>query len=70
MKIKQWGKENLTTLSIESMSEYIHKTILPALVKETNDNTDEDKSEIYDNKLKTILKQYGLTCVSPPMVYQ
>ena len=52
------------------MSEYIHKTILPALVKEKNDNADEDKNEIHDNKLKTILKQYGLTCVSPPTVYQ
>ena len=47
------------------MSKYIHETILPAIVKETNDNADEDESEIYDNKLKTILKQYGLTCVSP-----
>ena len=47
MKIKQWGKENLTTLSIETMSEYLHETILPAFVKETNDNADKDESEIY-----------------------
>ena len=51
------------------MSKYINKTILTALVKETNDKADEVKSEIYNNKLK-LLKQYGLTCVSPPMVYQ
>jgi len=81
MKIKQYACENLETLSIEMLSEFIHDKILPRLLfdeNNTNDDDDSDKTPLqnaknipdYENRLKQILRPFGLTCVSPPTVYR
>ena len=81
--MKQYGTENLDTLSIEMFSEFIHDKVLPTLVND-EENRDEnrdddldgeipvDRSNIsnYDDKIKAILRPYGLTCVSPSTVYR
>ena len=58
-------------LSIEFLLEYIHETILPKLVSEiVEEDAKQMLKAIYDNELKKLLKQYGLTCISPSTVYQ
>ena len=83
MNIQRYGKkENLDTLSIEMLSEYIHDKDLPALVHSTfNEPVEEEEeqsvsvvldldSEEYKSKLKQILITHGLTCISPSTVYR
>jgi hypothetical protein len=81
MNIKRYGKENLDTLSIEMLSEYIHDKVLPALVHSTfNEPVEEEEeqsvsfaldldSEEYKSKLNQILITHGLTCIGPSTVY-
>jgi hypothetical protein len=72
--ITEYAKENLDTLSIEMLAEYIHDKILPQLVIDVFDETEESVSampkERYNSQLRLILSQYGLTCVSPSTVYR
>jgi hypothetical protein len=78
LRITRYARENLDTLSIEMLAEYIHDKILPRLVRDDDDEDDDDDERIvntttipeYDIKLKAILRQYGLTCVSPSTVYR
>ena len=78
MKIKQYACENLETLSIEMLSEFIHEKILPRLLLEHDEDDDDDINRLqntdnipdYENRLRQLLQQYGLTCVSPPTVYR
>ena len=37
VKIKMYARENSTTMSIELISEHIHETILPTMVKGRHD---------------------------------
>jgi hypothetical protein len=78
-RIKQYATENLDTLSIEMLSEFIHDKILPTLVKDERRRDDDLDGEIpvdrttipnYDEKIKATLRPYGLTCVSPSTVYR
>ena len=64
MKIKQYATENLYTLSIKMLCEFIHDKILPCLVndKENDNDGNEDKQQAvrenimdYDIKLRAIL---------------
>jgi hypothetical protein len=63
--ISDYAKSNLATLSGEMMSQYIHGTILPQIVKEEYqvDNTDES----YDGKLEMVCSLYfcTITVVTP-----
>ena len=78
MKIKQYACKNLETLSIAMLSEFIHKKILPRLLLEHDEDDDDDINRLqntdnipdYENRLRQLLQQYGLTCVSPPTVYR
>ena len=67
IKIEEYARENLRELSCEMMCEYIHETILPQMVKERTPV--EKDSEEYDNELKTLLSEFGLTSVCPSTVY-
>jgi hypothetical protein len=80
--IQRYGKENMDTLSIKMLLEYIHDKVLPALVHLTiNEPVEEEEeqsvsialdldSEEYKSKLKQILIIHGLTCiVSPSTIY-
>ena len=75
--IKEYARENLDTLSIEMLSEYIHDKVLPNLIMDILNETEKSvrtmmatKKDEYNNHLRLILRQYGLTCVSPATVYR
>ena len=75
--IKEYARENLDTLSIEMLSDFIHDKVLPILVMDLFDSTEKsvrammaNNKEQYNKQLRIILKQYGLTCVSPSTVYR
>jgi hypothetical protein len=57
--ISDYAKSNLATMSGEMMSQYIHATILPQIVKEEYkvDSTDES----YDTKLQMVCRFYYFT---------
>ncbi len=63
------ARENLNTLSIEMLAEYIYEKVLPRLVREDNDERivlNTTTIPEYDIKLKA--HQSGVTCVSPSTV--
>ena len=63
-------KEHLAELSIELLSEYIHKTIVPKQVSKIleKDTTQMSKKQ-HEKEVKMVLKQYQLTCFSLSTVY-
>jgi hypothetical protein len=67
--IKKFATSNLSQLSCESVSEYIHNVILPEVVKKevTADNHPEASEE---EKQKKLLKRYGLTNIFISTVYR
>ena len=68
--ITQYAKEHLSQLSIEFLSEYIHETIIPKLVSDILEEYETKiPKEQYEQEMKSILKMYGLTCISPSTVY-
>ena len=66
--IKEYATSNLSTLSVEMMSEYLHNVVLPQLVenevKESNEELDQESAR------EKILKQYGLTNICISTVYK
>jgi hypothetical protein len=60
-------KENLLTLSIELLSEYIHDTIIPHLVKEQF-QVDSAEGERYEKEVKDLLQQHGLGKIFPSTI--
>ena len=76
--IKEYARENLDTLSIEMLSDFIHDKVLPNLVIDLFNSTEKgvrammaNNKEEYNKHLRIILKgYYGLTCVSPSTVYR
>ncbi|KAI2489598.1 hypothetical protein MHU86_24987 [Fragilaria crotonensis] len=59
------------------LSEYIHDKVLPNLIMDILNETEKSvrammatKKDKYNNHLRLVLKQYGLTCVSPATVYR
>jgi len=76
--IQQYGHENLTRMSIEFMSEYVHNTVLLQMVNEritttmmlAINNTPGNEQVEYDKVEKEMLKLYGLTCICPSTIYR
>jgi hypothetical protein len=73
---KEYARENLDTLSIKMLSDFVHGKVLPNLVMDLFDLTEKsvrammaNNKEEYNKQLRIILKQYGLACVSPSTVY-
>jgi hypothetical protein len=65
--IKAYGNSNLGTMSIESMSQYIHRTVLPQLIEEERGRKKQSEDQFqYEEELQTLLKKYSLTniCLS------
>jgi len=60
--IREYGRQNLHELSTELMAEYIHSTVVPKMIHEAHGVKIGD--DTYDEHLKKLLKQYGLTCIS------
>ncbi len=73
--IKEYVCLNLSTLSVEKMSEYIHRVVLPQMIekekkRKENDNNLELESTLEENELPALLKMYGLTCICLSTVYR
>jgi len=67
-QIREYIKENLHTLSIEMLSEYIHYTIIPHLVKEQF-QVDATEGERYEKAVKDLLQQHGFGKICPSKIY-
>jgi hypothetical protein len=67
-QIREYIKENLHTLSIEMLSEYIHYTIIPHLVKEQF-QVDATEGERYEKAVKDLLQQHGFGKICPSTIY-
>ncbi len=57
--IKTHALTNLRTLSVEMMSEYLHSIIMPQMVNAEREKTG---NQLWDQE--SLLKQYGLPCIS------
>jgi len=68
--MKEYGRENLSELSVEMMHTYLHNSIIKSLVierlkgKETGDDSEYEKE-----KLK-LLQEYGLKCLGHTTTYR
>jgi hypothetical protein len=61
--MKEYGRENLSELSVEMMHTYLHDTIIKSLVTERLlEGKRASESEYEEEKLQ-ILKEYGLSCL-------
>ena len=61
ISMKEYGREKLQEMSVELMTEYVHDVVLPKLCKEATGSIPTDSS--YQEDVKLLLKQYGLSCV-------
>jgi predicted HTH domain antitoxin len=59
--MQEYGREHLHELSVELMAEYLHSIVLPKMVEEATGVKIGDAA--YDEHLKEVMKQYGLTCI-------
>jgi hypothetical protein len=63
--IKQYCKEHLSELSVEFLLDYLHKTIIPTMVKDMyGKGKDEMSEEEYAEVVRQVLKPYRLTSLS------
>ena len=67
-KVRKYAHENLVTLSVELISEYLHDVILPKMVMDKYGISEKD--ETYESKKKAILITNGLTKLCPVTVYR
>ena len=67
-KVRRYACENLGTLSVELIMEYLHEVILPKIVMDKYAISKEH--EKYDDKNKAILIANGLTKLCPTTIYR
>ena len=67
-QIRQYAKKNLPQLSIEMLSEYIHDTVVPLMVRERYgaENNDPEK---YDESVARLMQEHGLKKICPSTIY-
>jgi hypothetical protein len=59
--MKEYGRENLSELSVEMMHTYLHDTIIKSLVMERLDGKEtSDRTSEYEVEKLQLLKEYGL----------
>jgi hypothetical protein len=68
--IKEYGRANLGTMSVELMSQYIHNVILPSMVEKEQREGNGSDASIQEISIQSILKKYGLTCICLSTVYR
>ena len=73
--IKEYACLNLSILSVEKMSEYIHRVVLPQMIEKEKKRKENDKNlELEntreENELQQLLKTYRLTCICLSTVYR
>ena len=69
--MKEYGRENLSDLSIDSMHSYLHNTIIKSLVIERlqGQEATSDSHEFEEEKIK-LLREYGLSCLCHTTTYR
>jgi hypothetical protein len=67
--MKEYGRENLSELSVEMMHTYLHDSILRSLVIERLEGKETSDSEYENEKLK-LLQEYGLKCLDHTTTYR
>jgi alpha-amylase/alpha-mannosidase (GH57 family) len=68
--MKEYGRENLSELSIEMMHTYLHDTIIKSLVIERLQGKEQTSdSEFEEEKLK-LFQEYGLNCLCHTTTYR
>jgi hypothetical protein len=67
IEMKCSTNENLPKPSIERLSEYIHDTIIPLMVKE-HFQVDAAEGERYDEAVKDLMQQNGLGKICPSTI--
>jgi hypothetical protein len=69
--MKEYGRENLSDLSIDSMHLYLHNTIIKSLVIERlqGQEATSDSHEFEEEKIK-LLREYGLSCLCHTTTYR
>jgi hypothetical protein len=67
--MKEYGRENLSELSIEMMHSYLHGTIIKSLVMEHLGGKETSDSEYEEEKLK-LFQEYGLKCLCHNTTYR
>ena len=71
--MQQYRCENLSQLSIEFMTEYVHDVVLPAMVAEEKNVSVQEvqrNPQEFQNEMQQVFKEYGLICVCPSTVYK
>jgi hypothetical protein len=68
--LQQYAREHLSELSVELICEYLHDTVIPKMMKVASGVEKSGNEELYIEKAKEILKEYGLTCIDPSTVYR
>ena len=67
-KMKEHARSNLSTLSIEMMSEYVNEKVIPKIVK---DKYNIDKtSSTYADTAKVMLRPYHIKTICPSTIYK
>jgi hypothetical protein len=73
--IKEYACLNLSIPSVEKMSEYIYRVVLPQMIEKEKKRKENDKNlELEntreENELQQLLKTYRLTCICLSTVYR
>ena len=58
--LQQYAREHLSELSVELICEYLHDTVIPKMVKDASGVEKSVNEELYPEKAKELLKEYGL----------
>ncbi len=67
--LQQYARENLSQLSVEQICEYLHDKVIPKMVKDASRVETSVNEELYTEKAKELLKEYGFTCIDPSTMY-
>jgi hypothetical protein len=67
--MQEYGRENLSELSIDMMHSYLHDTIIKSLVIERLEGKKTSDSEFEEEKIK-LFQEYGLKCLCHSTTYR
>jgi hypothetical protein len=68
--MKEFGRENLSELSIDMMDSYLHNTIVKSIViKRLQGQEPKSESEFEEEKLN-LFREYGLSCLCHTTIYR
>jgi len=65
-KLKEWVRKNLDGLTTDKMHDYVHNTMIPALIRDTSDCNED---EVQSRSTKEYLEYYGIKTIAPSSIY-